>query len=127
MSNYVAASLFTLLIAIVVIFQLALAFGMPWGALSMGGRFPGQFPPAMRFVCLIQIAILAFLGAVVLTRAGMILPEWYPQSTNVIWGVVMFSSVGLVANLFTPSKWERNIWAPVTAVLLVCSVFVAFG
>lgn len=65
------------------------------------------------------------LGTIVFTRAGFIFPEWFPASKKIIWGVVAFSVLGVIANLATPSKLERNIWAPVTIVLIVCSVLVA--
>ena len=75
----------------------------------MGGKFPERFPPAMRLFSLIQVLILAFLGGVVLTRAGIIFPEWLPASRRIVWGVVAFSVVSVMANLATPSKWERLI------------------
>lgn len=121
----IEVAIFGILIGIVALFQVALAAGMPWGMLSMGGRFPGRFPLAMRFVCLLQIGVLALLAAIVFARAGLILPEWAWLARGAIWGVVIFCTIALIANLLTPSKWERNIWAPVTAVLLTCSLFVA--
>jgi len=36
-----SAKIFTVFTAIVILFQLGLAIGMPWGAASMGGKFPG--------------------------------------------------------------------------------------
>jgi len=43
----VAALLFTTVSAGVIVFQVALASGAPWGAYAMGGAFPGQFPPVL--------------------------------------------------------------------------------
>jgi hypothetical protein len=122
---FLAANVFVFFCVIVAIFQLALAAGMPWEQLAMAGKFPGRYPPAMRFVCLIQIFIFTILGTIVFTRAGIIFPEWFPASKKIIWGVVAFSVLGVIANLATPSKWECIIWAPVTIVLMVCSVLVA--
>jgi hypothetical protein len=122
---FLAAHVFVFFCVIVAIFQLALAAGMPWGKLVMGGKFPGRYPPAMRFVCLIQIFILTILGTIVFTRAGIIFPKWFPASKKIIWGVVAFSVLGVMANLATPSKWERMIWAPVAIVLMACSLLVA--
>jgi hypothetical protein len=39
-----SAIIFTVFTAIVILFQLGLAIGMPWGAASMGGKFPGNDP-----------------------------------------------------------------------------------
>ena len=43
-----AALVYAALTAGIVVFQLALAAGAPWGAYAMGGAFPGQFPLALR-------------------------------------------------------------------------------
>ncbi len=120
-----AATVFVFGIAVVVLFQLALAIGMPWGHLAMGGKFPGRFPPKMRIAALVQGVILAFLGAVVLVRSGLLLPEWSASARWLIWVVVAFSGLSVVLNVITPSKWERIIWVPVTVVLLITSIIVA--
>lgn len=122
-----AATLFGFLGLVAVLFQLALAAGTPWGELAMGGRYPGRFPPALRFAALLQAGILGVLGLIVWVRAGIILPEWLPVSQKAIWGVVAFCALSLIANLITPSRRERMIWAPVAAILLLSSILVALG
>lgn len=54
-----SAIAFTFLILIVILFQVTLAVGVPWGEYAMGGKFPGKYPISMRFACIVQIAILA--------------------------------------------------------------------
>ena len=125
--SIVAAWVFAVFLAVVVLFQLALAAGAPWGEVSMGGRFPGRYPPFLRFVCLLQVVVLVLLGLIVFARAGIVLPEWHAASRRLVWGVVAFSAVAVVANLLTPSKWERILWAPVAVVLLASSLVVALG
>ena len=127
MPTLLAAKIFGALTGIVAVFQLALAAGMPWGKLAMGGRFPGKYPPFMRLICLLQVLVLALLATIVLARAGVLLPGWYPISRTLIWGVVAFGVVALVANLVTPSRWERILWAPVAAAMLLSSLVVAIG
>ena len=111
----------------VALFQLALALGVPWGAYAMGGAFPGQYPPAMRVEAVFGIAILGLMAAVVLSRAGVVLPRWSRASRWLVWVIVAYGVVGLVLNLITPSGGERLIWAPVAFVLLACSLVVATG
>ena len=125
MTTEVAAIVFCVLTSVVVVFQLALAAGAPWGRVAMGGKYPGRFPMQLRVAAVIQAFVLLGLGAIVLTRAGLIFPQWLAAATWLIWGVVAFSALSLVLNLITPSKWERILWAPVAAVMLVCSVIVA--
>jgi hypothetical protein len=122
-----AATIFGILITVVVLFQLALAAGMPWGHLAMGGRYPGVFPPAMRIAALVQIGVLALLVLIVLTRAQMIFPAWYAVSEKAIWVVVAVSAISLVLNVMTPSKWERILWSPVALLMTVCSIVIALG
>jgi hypothetical protein len=111
----------------VALFQLALALGVPWGAYAMGGAFPGQYPPAMRVEAVFGIAVLGLMAAVVLSRAGLVLPRWSRASRWLIWVIVAYGVFGLVLNLITPSVVERAIWAPVAFLLLACSVAVATG
>lgn len=123
----VAALLYATISAGVVAFQIALALGAPWGSYAMGGAFPGQFPPALRVAAIIQAAILVGLAAVVLARAGLMLPRWYKASRWLVWIVVAFSALSLVLNAITPSAGERAIWAPVAFLLLVSSAAVAWS
>jgi len=120
-----AAYIFCALTAIVVIFQLALALGAPWGEMAMGGKFPGRFPPKMRFAALVQMVLLVLISLVVLTRADFVFGEYMDFSTSAIWGVVVFCVVSAILNTITTSKKERMLWAPVTIVLLICSIVVA--
>ena len=111
----------------VVAFQIALAAGAPWGAYAMGGASPGQFPPAMRIAAMIQAVLLAGMAAVILARAGLILPEWSRVSHWLVWIVVALTALSLVFNLITPSAGERAIWAPTLTLLLISSLIVAFS
>lgn len=121
----VAALLYASVSTGVVVFQLALAAGAPWGAYAMGGAFPGQFPPALRIAALVQAALLVAMAAVVLARTGLILSGWSRVSRWLIWLVVAFAALSLVLNLITPSAGERMIWAPVALLLLASSAVVA--
>jgi hypothetical protein len=121
----IAAIIFVLLISVVVLFQLALSVGAPWGGIAMGGRFPGKFPVSMRIAAFVQALILSLLGLIVPVHAKLVFPEFYASSDIGIWIVVVVFSLSLVMNLVTPSKWERIIWAPVVAILLTCALIVA--
>jgi hypothetical protein len=122
-----AALIFAVLTAGVMLFQLALALGAPWGAYAMGGAFPGVFPPAMRVAALVQIAVLGVVALVILARAGLILPAWRRASRWLAWVVVGLLAVGTILNLITPSRMERLIWAPVAAALFLSALRVAAG
>ena len=123
----VAAIIYVIISAVVVAFQIALAAGAPWGEYAMGGAFPGQFPLALRIAAIIQALLLVAMAAVILARAGLILPGWSQASRWLTWIVVAFAAVSLILNLLTPSAGERAIWAPTALLLLISSVVVAFS
>ncbi|WP_309606581.1 hypothetical protein [Phenylobacterium sp.] len=125
MSARFAARIFGALTALVAVFQLALALGAPWGAVAMGGAFPGVYPPAMRLAALFQILILGVVALVVFVRAGLVFPRWRVAARWPAWVVVVLLAVGVVLNLITPSGLERLIWAPVAALLFLASLRVA--
>ncbi len=123
----VAASLFAILVAGVVAFQLALAAGAPWGAYAMGGGTPGVLPGRLRIAAVAQAAILALLALVVLSDAGFILPDLAAAYPWAVWVALAFSAVSLVLNAITRSARERRLWLPVAIVLFVTSLIVALG
>ncbi|MCW5962951.1 MAG: hypothetical protein KIT83_02845 [Bryobacterales bacterium] len=119
-----AAILFVALTMIVVLFQVALSVGMPRGVAAWGGKFPGRLPPAMRAASLLSICLLLGFALVVLIRAGLAVPAWQPFASVAIWFVIAYLVLGVIANAFTPSRWERMLWLPVTVVMLTCSILV---
>jgi len=121
----IAAIIFTILISIVIVFQIGLVIGMPWGEYAMGGRFPGTYPWKMRLGSMIQIIILFFFAFIFLLRAGIIRSRYDEFSMTAIWFVVGFLVLSVVLNLITPSKKERAIWAPTSILLLVTTLIVA--
>lgn len=127
MSPIVAAYFFIVLIGAVVLFQGALAAGAPWGSLAWGGRFPGRLPMQMRMASVASALLLVAFGITVAARAGIAFPNAHAPSTTLVWGVVVYSGLGVVANAITRSRWERRIWLPVTVLLLVSSYVVATG
>ena len=121
-----SAIICAILVGAVVVFQLCLALGAPWGVASMGGKFPGKYPSKMRIVALINMVVLCFVGCSVLIKANMMLPQFKAFSNTAIYFVVGFFAIAVVLNTITSSKIERTIWAPVTTVQLITSVIVAF-
>lgn len=121
----IAATVYSIATVGVVGFQIALALGAPWGAYAMGGAFPGRFPPRLRVAAVVQAIVLIALAVVVLAFAGLILPALVQDAPWLIWLAVAFSALAAVLNTITRSVGERRLWAPVTYVMLVCSLVVA--
>lgn len=121
-----AAWVYVFLSLVIMLFQLALALGLPWGVAAMGGRFPGKWPGRMRIVAVFNILVLAFLAWICLISAGLMSLEFVNMADYLIWLVVSFSALAVILNTITPSKIER-IWAPVAAVQLACSLVLALN
>ncbi len=121
----VAALTFSAITLLAVAFHCALALGMPWAELSWGGKYSGQLPTPMRFASLASAVILVLLALVVLIRAGLLLPDWYSFSQKMIWVVVAYCGVAVLAHIFTPSKWERIVWLPMIVILFITGLLVA--
>jgi len=121
-----AALVFFVLTAVTVGFQLALAAGAPWGKLTWGGRFPGILPAPMRAAAAFSALLLTGFSLIVAVRAGLLTFAWAPLSRTLIWAVVAYCALGVLANAATPSKWERRIWLPVVVAMLGTSLLVAF-
>jgi hypothetical protein len=120
-----AAVLFAIVVAGVIAFQIGLALGAPWGSFAMGGGSPGRFAPALRVAALGQAVLLGLTSAIVLSRAGLVLPALSDASRWLIWVVVAISGLGLVLNAISRSAAERRIWVPVAVVMLGSSLLVA--
>lgn len=121
----VAAYIFVAGTLVVVLFQIALAAGAPWGDLAWGGRFPGTLPTPMRAASAVSIVALLAFAAIVLIRARLFARSFYGASRRLIWIVVAYFAIGIVLNALTPSTAERAIWLPITILLGLCSIVVA--
>ncbi|WNB17970.1 hypothetical protein [Marivirga arenosa] len=124
MLETISAIIFTTFTFIVIIFQGCLAAGVPWGKASMGGKYPGKYPLKMRFVAILNMLILAFMSAIVLSEANLLFPQLNSISSIGIWPIVIFFIFGTIMNTITPSKIER-IWAPVALIQFITSLIIA--
>ncbi len=126
MITTLSAIIFIIFTVIVIIYQGCLAAGLPWGAASMGGKYPGKYPPKMRIVAVINMLILGFMAAIVLSEADLMFPQLNSISGTGIWVVVVFFILGTVMNTITKSKIER-IWAPVAFIQFLSSLMIAIN
>jgi len=123
----IAAIAFALITGGVIAFQVALALGAPWGAYAMGGAFSGRYPPSMRVAAVAQAVVLGLLAFVVLSLGGVVDAPWGDTPAWIAWALVALLAVAVALNVLTPSAGERRIWAPVSIVLLACTVVVALA
>ena len=122
-----AGIIFSVFAGILVIFQIALSLGAPWGAASYGGRNPGVLPTQLRVVSAISgfgiypLAILFVLDASGVADTGLADGN---QTELWMWLLSALFGLGALANFASPSKIER-IWGPVALILSICCGFLA--
>ncbi|MEC7764227.1 MAG: hypothetical protein VX874_20155 [Pseudomonadota bacterium] len=117
-----AAIVFAVLALVLCLFQFALALGMPWGHLAMGGRWPGKLPVPARVSAVVQGGVMVALARIVVGQAGLLVPlgpAW------LIWVVVAITGLATLLNNVTPSAPERRLWGPVAVVMFLCAIYVA--
>lgn len=126
MSIELAAWIATGLIAVVTVFQLALAMGVPAGAAAWGGNYPGVLPTRLR-VASALVAILFYppIAILLLDSAGVVDVGW-DVSPLWIWLLAGLFSLGALANFASRSRVER-IWGPVSLAIALCCAIIAFG
>ena len=123
-----AAVVATILLSIVVIFQVTLAAGAPVGRAAWGGRHSGVLPARLRIASgLVAFVVYPIIILAVLDASGFL--DWDVLPGNgapVMWTLVALFTFGALANLVSRSMLER-FWAPVSLAIAVCCAFIAAG
>lgn len=122
-----AAVIAVSLLAILAVFQVALALGAPWGDMSWGGRHPGVLPMRLRVASAVAgLVVYPVIGLVILASAGVIAERWVSVAPSALWVLTAFFLLGTLANAASRSHRER-IWAPVSLVIAICCGVIALG
>ena len=118
------ALVFVITSVIVILYQLLLALGLPWGEASMGGKFPSKYPTNMRLVALINAIILGCFVVIVLSKTRIAFDSWISFSNFAIWAVVLVIGISTILNIISPSKIEK-IWVPVSLLQFISALMIA--
>jgi len=123
----IAAIAFASLIGLLVLFQLALALGAPWGRLAWGGQHRGVLPRGYRIGSLVVILVYGFFATVALGRVELL--AWYPVgfAQVAMWVIFGVLALGVLMNAISRSKPERYVMTPVALVLAVLALLVALS
>lgn len=121
----VTAWLATGLLFVLAIFQLALAFGAPFGQAAWGGRHSGVLPTRLRVASAFAAFVYAPISLVLLESAGVLDLGWSVEPLW-IWVLAGFFGLGTISNLVSRSRIER-LWAIESAAIAVCCVIIALG
>jgi len=121
------ALLLVAVLAVLAVFQIALALGAPLGRFTFGGRHPGVLPVGLRVAAALSVAVYALMGTLALDRAGVI--AVYPADASRIgmWVVFGFLVLNTIPNAISPSRSERLVMTPLLIVMSVLALLVALG
>ena len=113
-----SALLYAFFCGSVILFQVCLIAGLPWGHLTQGGQHVGALPISGRIIAGVSIILLALFAYSVLSLARWV-PCW-PAWTG--WVTLAIQGVSMVLNWITPSQSERSLWGPITTLMFVLVV-----
>jgi hypothetical protein len=121
-----AAIALCVILALLAVFQLALACGAPLGRFAWGGQHR-VLPARLRLGSVVAIVIYALIGILALDRASVIdvVPDLV--STIGMWVAFGYFVLGIPLNAISKSKPERFTMTPVVTVLAILSLLVALG
>lgn len=124
-----AAIVVGILLLVVAAFQVALAFGAPWGDHAYGGRAEtanGRLSTRYRMMSAAAIPILLLAAWIVLARAGLFAGagDWVNAAVWVVFGYLVLNTV---ANVASTSKVERYGLGFVSAIAALGTLIVALS
>ena len=117
---------FTVVLALLAVFQLTLALGAPIGRFAWGGQHR-VLPTRLRVGSAVSILLYALFALVAWDRVGAIdlLPDVFSQVA--MWVIFGYMALGIVMNAISRSRPERFTMVPVTIVLAALSFCIALG
>ena len=119
----ISAACYVCIVLLVIVWQVCLIGGAPWGHLTQGGGHIGALPLNGRVVAAFSIPILALMAAGIASAASLY-PHWAPWTGLV---AVTVQTVVTTLNWITPSKPERLLWAPITSIMLMLASYVVLS
>jgi len=116
-------TIYLFLLLFTIAFQIGLIFGKPWGEWTMGGYHKVALPPKLRIGAFVSILILSFFGLFAIDYTQF-LGINLNLTSFLKWIVISFNALSALVNTFTQSKKERNLWMPITIIMLLASLWI---
>jgi hypothetical protein len=122
----VAAIVAVVLLAVVEVFQIALAFGAPLGKASWGGKHDGVLPTRLRIASGVAAVIFYPLIILFVLAASGLIDSSLTEGTRRVgmWVLTALFVLGALSNFVSRSKIERT-WGPVSLGVAVCCGLIA--
>lgn len=123
----IATILFLIVISLLILFQIALICGAPFGHFAWGGQ-DKVLPAKKRIGSAISIVIYLTMAAFVLSKAGVLTLVTNDTVLNAgLWVIFGYMVLGIAMNAVTRSKPERALMTPVAVILAVGVGIVAWS
>jgi hypothetical protein len=124
----VAGIVAVVLLAVVEVFQIALAFGAPLGKASWGGKHDGVLPTRLRIASgVAAVIVYPLIILSVLTASGLVDSSLTEETRRVgMWVLTALFVLGVLSNFVSRSKIERT-WGPASLGVAVCCGLIARG
>jgi len=120
-----AAVIATIVLALLAVFQAAIAAGLPYGHFAWGGQHR-VLPTSFRIGSIASIVIYALIAVVLLDRAGVTDLLFAGNTARALaWVVTAYFVVGMAMNAISRSKPERYTMTSVTIVLAILALTIA--
>ena len=122
----IAAGVAVTLLAVIIVFQMALALGAPLGKAAWGGRHEGVLPRRLRIASgVAALVIYPLIVVAVLGSAGLVDEDFLPGNRRqLMWVFVGLFTLGGIANFVSRSPIERY-WGPVSLAIAICCAIIA--
>ena len=123
-----AAIVAVLLLAVIAVFQLALALGAPWGRAAWGGQHEAVLPTRLRIASgVAAVIVYPTVILLVLASSGLVRADRLQGNGAVaMWFLTGLFAIGALLNLASRSRVERG-WGPVSLVIAACCAMIALG
>lgn len=119
------ATIGAVLQGMVIVFQTVLAAGSPWAVAAWGGQYT-VLPLRLRIASAAAVVVLSLGCWVLLARANLMNPGAQSRTIRIAcWAFAAYLALNTLANGLSPSRIERNVTTPVSAILSVCFIVVA--
>lgn len=125
-SERTAGFIMLILFSLILVFHLLVLSGVIPYTIAWGGRLKSE--EEMLVFESVSILLNTFMMMVVAARSTfLIVPINRKVITGILWGMSLLFAVNTVGNLFAISNWETIIFTPITAILSILSLRLAFA
>lgn len=121
----IAATIATVVLVLLMCYQVLLALGAPVGKAAWGGEHR-VLPTNLRWASAAAVLILALAAWMVLARAGIVAPGADVLGIRILtWVFAAYFTLNVVMNLLSKSPLEKAIMTPASAILALGFIWIA--